>query len=288
MEEVFGEEFFRRLARVRLRLATGWERGAGPLAGAGASPRGVEFRDHRPYAPGDDLRSVDWHALGRLGRPFVKVFRDESRGSLGIVLDATASMAFGVPRKDLVARRVAGALGLAALAAGSPVSAAVAAERVGRRRFEGRASAGALLALLSAQAGGRAEVLVEAIEGLGSAPTSAFLVVSDFLDRDPVFRAVERVLRPGRPGLLVQVQSREELEPDLSGRVRLLDAETGETLEGTVDEEALRRSAARARGLEEEVRGFALRRRLGSVFVRSDRDFEDASLEALTRLEALR
>ncbi len=287
-EETFGEDFFRRIARIRVRLAAGWEKGAGSLAGAGVSMRGVEFRDHRPYAPGDDPRSVDWNAFARLGRPFVKLFRDEARGTLAVVLDATASMAFGDPRKDLVARRIAGAVGLAALASGSPVLAAVAAERLAARRLAGRGRAGALLALLDTPAGGGPQTLLEAIERLGTVAVSSFVLLSDFLDREGTLRAVERVLRPGLPGVLVQVQSRAELEPEAPGWVRLLDAETGEALEGFADAAAARESGARARGLEEEVRGFAIRRRLGSVFVRSDRDFEGAALEVVARLEALR
>ena len=37
---------------------------------------GIEFRDFRPYTPGDDFRSIDWNIYRRLGRVFVRLFEE--------------------------------------------------------------------------------------------------------------------------------------------------------------------------------------------------------------------
>jgi uncharacterized protein (DUF58 family) len=64
----------------------------------------VEFSEHRPYNPGDDLRHVDWKAHAKLDRFFVKKFEEETNLRGYIFLDASASMGFqsggGVSKLD--------------------------------------------------------------------------------------------------------------------------------------------------------------------------------------------
>ena len=67
----------------------------------------LEFHDHRSYAPGDDLRYLDWNLYARLGKPFVKEFAREEAGAIHLLLDATPSMALGAPSKGTYARRLA-------------------------------------------------------------------------------------------------------------------------------------------------------------------------------------
>lgn len=80
-----------------------------------------DFAQHRPYAPGDEARAIDWKAYARLDRYYVKEYRAEDRVSLTVLLDATASMAFAgagrAPKLDF-ARRAAAGLCWTALAQG--------------------------------------------------------------------------------------------------------------------------------------------------------------------------
>ena len=55
----------------------------------------VEFAEHKEYSPGDELRHVDWKAYAKLDRYYVKQFEQESQLTVYLVLDASASMAFG-------------------------------------------------------------------------------------------------------------------------------------------------------------------------------------------------
>lgn len=54
----------------------------------------VEFAEHREYAPGDDLRYLDWKALGRTDRYYLKQFDDETNLSIHFVLDNSPSMMY--------------------------------------------------------------------------------------------------------------------------------------------------------------------------------------------------
>src|SRR5262245_36288026 len=52
----------------------------------------LEFRDHRAYEPGDDLRHIDWSAYARTDQLTIKQFREEVTPILDVVLDASRSM----------------------------------------------------------------------------------------------------------------------------------------------------------------------------------------------------
>jgi uncharacterized protein (DUF58 family) len=55
----------------------------------------TEFVDYREYSPGEDLRRLDWKVLGRTGKPFVRLYQDETNLSCTLAIDASGSMRFG-------------------------------------------------------------------------------------------------------------------------------------------------------------------------------------------------
>jgi len=52
----------------------------------------VEFEEHREYSPGDEIRRIDWKALGKFDRYYIKEYEDETNLRAYLVLDASASM----------------------------------------------------------------------------------------------------------------------------------------------------------------------------------------------------
>ncbi len=55
----------------------------------------VEFEEHREYSPGDEIRRIDWKALGKFDRYFIKEYEDETNLRAHLLLDASASMNYG-------------------------------------------------------------------------------------------------------------------------------------------------------------------------------------------------
>ena len=53
----------------------------------------LEFREHREYEPGDDLRRIDWSVYARSDKLTVKLFREEVSPHLDVVIDSSRSMA---------------------------------------------------------------------------------------------------------------------------------------------------------------------------------------------------
>jgi|SRR5436190_1542526 len=57
--------------------------------------RGMDFEELREYMPGDEVRDIDWNVTYRMGRPFVKRFREERELALVLALDVSGSSEFG-------------------------------------------------------------------------------------------------------------------------------------------------------------------------------------------------
>ena len=98
----------------------------GNVSGRHTSPhRGssVEFAEYRKYAPGDDLRRMDWRAYGRSEKYFVKEFEADTNLRCCMIIDTSGSMGFGSGdiTKIEYARRIAGSIGYLAVAQGDAV-----------------------------------------------------------------------------------------------------------------------------------------------------------------------
>lgn len=70
-----------------------WQGRTGQVLGLGTGSS-IEFQDHRPYAPGDDPRQIDWRAYARTEHYVMKMHREEVSPRVDVVLDASQSMAF--------------------------------------------------------------------------------------------------------------------------------------------------------------------------------------------------
>jgi uncharacterized protein (DUF58 family) len=280
MSALLGPEFLRELELLKRRLDI--QARSGDLGERRAPRRGgsAEFQDHRPYAPGDDPRRIDWLAFARTGQPVTKLFRAEEDAIVRLVLDASASLGFGSPTKHETAQRLAAAVGAMALSSGQRAEVFLARERpdgaeplerLGRRK-RGRAATAELVREI-------ARVLPEGQADLGRAVRTVverslrpgfLVVVSDFLDPGPVTASLGMARARGHDVALVQVLDRSELEPELEGDFSLVDAETGAAVEVTLDAAAIDAYLLRVAGLAEELRAWA--RRHGSTYVRTTTD----------------
>ncbi len=78
--------------------------------------RGMDFEELREYVPGDEVRDIDWNVTNRMGRPFVKRFREERELGVVLAIDVSASSRFGslLRTKREFAAEIAGTLAMSA------------------------------------------------------------------------------------------------------------------------------------------------------------------------------
>ena len=86
--------------------------------------RGMDFEELREYMPGDDVRDIDWNVTRRMGRPFVKRFREERELAAVLAVDISGSSAFGSGQrtKREFAAEVAATLAISAARNGDKVA----------------------------------------------------------------------------------------------------------------------------------------------------------------------
>jgi uncharacterized protein (DUF58 family) len=89
--------------------------------------RGLEFEEVRPYAPGDDVRSIDWRVTARRGRVHTKLFREERERPVWLLVDLQPGMYFGsrLQTKSALAVRAAALLAWTASGGGDRVGAVI-------------------------------------------------------------------------------------------------------------------------------------------------------------------
>ncbi len=289
-EPLLGAELIRELEAMRRRLEIRARSGA---AGELASRRrggSAEFQEHRAYEPGDDLRRVDWLAYARTGQPVLKLFRAEEDAVCRLLVDGSSSLDFGDPRKHEVAKRLAAAIGYVSLAGaqraqvlggGAPPSSTQEAGIgwMGSPR-RGRGGLGGLLRDLDGLSPRGSLSLARAIDDVMRRSTrpGMLVVLSDFFDAGPFTSALTRARAAGHDIFLIQVVDRTEIEPSFEGDYALEDAETGASVDVTMDPAAIDAYVLRFAGLVEELRVWA--RKNGATYVRA---VTDEPLEAAVR-----
>ena len=193
---------------------------------------GIEFAEHRDYAPGDDLRHVDWRAFARSDRYTVKRFEQEVHASVTLLLDASASMQVATGSevdKMAAVRLLAASLATWVIQSGDAVGLVVAGRNIALPASGGkthlRRLIGHLAALKPEGAAGFDGLGREVLRGPERRGT--VIAISDFL-ADPAFALapLAQLRRLGPRVLALATLHPLELDLSLGGNVELVCGET--------------------------------------------------------------
>ena len=191
----------------------------------------VEFADCREYMLGDDIRRIDWNLYSRFEKHFLKLFTDERQMHVRIFLDCSASMAKANAQKGAYAVAAAAALGFLAVHN---------MDKVSYQLIRGSRAENPFGTIVGKNSFFRAIGELENIAFEGDSEISAAVtgspdsgsndgltvIISDFLTENDWKKAVDYLVYKKRQVMLVQILSPEEIDPNYSGRVNLIDAES--------------------------------------------------------------
>ncbi len=278
------------LSRSRLRLNSALPSGGQGDRSSRAKGAGLEFAEHRPYQPGDDLRHVDPHLEARLGETFIRQYSVDQQLPVSIVLDVSASMGQDEPAKLDFARELVAAVSYLALAGNDRVRLAACAE--GRvlwsEWFSGPRNADRLFAWLNGlKAHGQTDLAESVRQLVPQLPaTGLVLVVSDWLAQD-VGRLPALLRSEGRAVLCLHVFSPSEEDPARLGSgsaLRVIDSETGEEFDVALNEQALAEYRLAWQGFTGSLRDSLQEQSALYLPVPTDASIEDLLLKDWTRL----
>lgn len=290
--QLLDAEFLRKLEQLAIlvkRAQLGVAHGERKSRRKGTS---IEFADYRDYVQGDDLRHVDWNIYGRLNALYLKLFQDQEDLTVHLILDASKSMAFGKPAKIDFARKLAAAIGYIGLCGYDRVccEALYGDASASMSAVRGKASVGKLFTFLGTlQADGetRLEPGIRSY-ALRNRARGVAVLFSDFFDAEGFEGPLRRLQMSGSECYAIHVLSRNEIEPEVAGDLKLFDCENNSFTEISVSPSLLKRYRQNLAGFTESIRKFCLARGITYVLAPSDTPFERLTLEVLRRGGMLR
>lgn len=211
----------------------------------------VDFADFREYHPGDDFRRIDYHVLARLDQVLIKLFEADDEITVRLLVDTSASMTVGVKMNQ--AKRLAAALGFVALTAHDSVTVHTFPGTGPAPRFAGRAAVPGFLAHMeSLEATGLTPFAEAARHLLGqSSLPGVTILVSDLLT--PEWESLVTLRSGGSDVIVLHVLCEEDLDPDFSGDLELVDKELGDRLTVSVTDDVANSYRRRVDDWRDEV-----------------------------------
>jgi len=300
-EPLFDTAFLRKLEQLHLlsrKIFKGRMKGERRSKKRGQS---VEFADYRNYVIGDDLRYLDWNLFGRLERLFLKMYEEEEELRVTIFLDNSESMSFGKPAKIDTAKRIAAALGYIALCSfdtvlllplarnGSGTPALGHSNTVSRPVHGKRMALQFFQSIAELPCEGKTtlnESLREQARNARRAGVS--IVVSDFLSPDGYEDGLKQLLARHNDIFAFHVLAPEELNPEFLGDWRVVDSETGGTIEVSVSRGQMKKYQQTVNNFCQRLKEHCTQRGISYLFTSTSEPFEDLMLKYIRQAGMVR
>jgi uncharacterized protein (DUF58 family) len=188
-----------------------------------------EFADYRDYMPGDDVTKIDWNAYARFDKLYEKLYFDERQMHTRIYIDASRSMDHGNDEKADFAIRLAAAFAYLSVCEMDKVSIYAIRGNALEEIVVGMVGKDSYLNCINRL--NELEFDSDSKIGEAIAPSAVgrgdgySIIISDLLTEENYEAAIDRFAEQRRDILCVQVLSREELNPQMRGKMHLFDSE---------------------------------------------------------------
>jgi uncharacterized protein (DUF58 family) len=285
-ERLFDNAFLAKLDRLALITKRAM---AGELQGERRSPRrgaSVEFADFKPYVAGDDFRQIDWNLYARMERFFLKLFVAEEELTVHLLVDTSRSMDYGDPNKLRYAKRVAGAMGYIALSNLDKITLMAFGQERELQMPPQRSKRGVvpLFSFLTDLQPGSTTNFAAVCKRYAQQARNAgpLLLCSDLMDeqwRDGLQSLLSRRFEV----TVLHMLAPQEIEPQLDGDLRLIDAEGGPSVDLTADLDLLRRYGRSLQSWRDEIAEFCSARGIAYIPIETSFPIEDLLLNLLRR-----
>ncbi|MCP4869368.1 MAG: DUF58 domain-containing protein [Proteobacteria bacterium] len=278
------------LARLEKLALTSRRRVGGQRTGPHRSIRrgqSLEFADHREYVPGDDIRHLDWHLIGRLDKLFVKLFEAREDRTVRVLLDRSASMSGA---KWEAGRKAAAAVAYASLCGLDRVQLFTLDQGLSAegRPLRGRSGIHRIFKFLQKAESQGGTDLERAVRALPPARAGAITVlITDLWNRGGYEAPLARLSHGGGEVHLLHVVDPRELSANsLQGDLTLVDSETAEELTITIDKPTREKYRSAVGDWFGGIDTLVKRRGLGYAQLNASEDVEDELISWLRQADS--
>ena len=188
-----------------------------------------EFADYRDYVPGDDMTKIDWNVYARFDKLYQKLYLDERQMHTKIYIDASRSMQHGSLEKATQAIKLAAAFAYLSVCEMDKVSIYTIRNGQIEEVISGMVGKDSYLNYINKlndiefdSSVSISDAILPSNVGRGDGYS---IIISDFLTDEDYESAIDRLAERKRDILCIQVLSREELNPQLRGKMHLFDSE---------------------------------------------------------------
>ncbi|HEC45511.1 MAG TPA: DUF58 domain-containing protein [Epsilonproteobacteria bacterium] len=202
---------------------------------------GFEFAELREYIYGDDVRKIDWKTTAKLGKPFVKIYKEERELNVVVVSMLDGSVYFGtVKQKSDIIAEVVATLGFSAVKNSDLFSYMLFADRLydlskpSKKLFSVHNAVEKIVDFDPLGKEGDFKSLVETLNNRLKKKALLF-IISDFVGDIDL-----KLLSKKHDVFAVMVRDRFEEDPSELGYLRLIDMETKQSFEGNIDSGTLK------------------------------------------------
>ena len=285
---MLSDAFLSRLDTLMLAMKGRASGGAGGARRSRRTGSSAEFSDYREYIPGDDIRRIDWNAMARFDKIFLKLFMEEQESAVTVLLDGSGSMA----EKWTAARQAAEAVGYLALTGGDrlrviflqggdPAPSAGAGPRLSPL-LSGRQAYARLTQFLDTCAPAGAGSLTQRVLQIEGLRKGLCFLITDGYEEGGIGTALDNLRYRGQECALIQPLSPFELSPALDGAVKLTDAETGAAVNLLADREALESYQRALEAFLRDIRETCFRRETPCALLDAGKNFEETFIPLLS------
>ena len=285
---MLSDAFLSRLDTLMLAMKGRASGGAGGARRSRPTGSSAEFSDYRDYIPGDDIRRIDWNAMARFDKIFLKLFMEEQESAVTVLLDGSGSMA----EKWTAARQAAEAVGYLALTGGDrlrviflqggdPAPSAGAGPRLSPL-LSGRQAYARLTQFLDTCVPAGAGSLTQRVLQIEGLRKGLCFLITDGYEEGGIGTALDNLRYRGQECALIQPLSPFELSPALDGAVKLTDAETGAAVNLLADREALESYQRALEAFLRDIRETCFRRETPYALLDAGKNFEETFIPLLS------
>jgi uncharacterized protein (DUF58 family) len=233
----------------------------------------VEFADFRNYVPGDDLRFVDWNLYARLDKLYLKLFLEEEDLHVYFLVDGSLSMDFGEPSKFFAAKQIAASLAFVGMCRGDRVRIEfLGSENRTSPVLRGRSQLWRMTDFCNSIEPNQRFDMTDAIKRfcLRAAGRGIVVLITDLMDKNGYESALRLLVGQQMDVFVLHMLSPEEMNPELTGDLKLVDCEDQDEAEISVSSTVIKKYQATLATFVDQARRFCAQRDMTYLLTRSD------------------